>query len=351
MSLFKSINIFLKNLSKKIRYKDGFFEIPYMAGSPEMTIKSFDKLYFTKHDKKGNKIVVKNLFMEVVFYYLKLDDGLWIYISKSHYNKNMQFFHYYLKENLDNYYFLNFNQNFKTIRNKKMVVNGLCVSNKNWVLFKPLIAKSICHFKGTDELNVTINFNQGWLDKQLTGNDSFIKSSINSFLNSDVEYLSWPYSENDKISFDEFFECISIKEKGFEKKIKTLTLKCFDVFLSHYSKHTVNNSQFQFSDADRKKIQIATQFMLDNICGKAVTIEMICGKIGMSPTKFKVLFKRTHGNSVYQYYRDKKLEYAHELIQKSEQNIKQIANHIGYENAGKFTLAYKKKYGSLPSKN
>ena len=350
MSFFKSINTFIKSLDKKkFTYKDGFFEMPYMAGSPEMTVKSFDKFYFTKHNKKDNKIDVKNIFMHGAFYYLKLEDGLWIYVSRVQYKKNIQFYHYYQENDTDNYYFLNFNQHLKTISSKKMVVNGLCISNQSWVLFKPLVAKSICHFKDTEELNVTINFNQAWLDKQLNTNELFIKSNISSFINSEAKFLSWPFSEKEEISFHHFFECIHQKEPAYEEKLKNLTSRTFDLFLKKHINQKITENDFQFSDADRKKIQIANQYMLDNICGKSITIDMICDKIGMSSTKFKILFKKVYGNSVYQYYRDKKLEYAHDLIKKSESTITEIANYIGYENTSKFTIAYKQKFGALPS--
>lgn len=350
MAFFKSINSFIKNLDKqKLTYKDGFFKIPYMACSPEKTVKSFDKLYFSKHDKKQKKIDFNNLFTKGTFHYLELEEGLWIYVSNMQYKTNIHFCHYYHEKDTDPYYFLNFNQHLNTNKEKKMIVNDLFVSNQSWVLFKPLVVKHTRHFKQTEEFNVTINFNQTWLDKQLISNDSFINSSINTFILSEANFLSWPYSGKEEITYYDFNECMNNKEVGYEKKLKDLTYRTLDLFLEKYSSKKNIHNQFEFLNEDRQKIQIANEYILDHIYGKPITIDMICDKIGMSPTKFKSLFKLVYSNSVYQYYRDKKLEKAHLLIQTSEYTITEVANYIGYENTSKFATAYKQKFGNLPS--
>jgi AraC-like DNA-binding protein len=78
-------------------------------------------------------------------------------------------------------------------------------------------------------------------------------------------------------------------------------------------------------------------------------IDKIAKEIGLSPTKLKSDFKIVYKQSLFQYYRDKQLVFAQELLIGNKGKIKDIAAVFGYENAGKFSTAFKKRFGLLPS--
>ncbi|OOV20778.1 hypothetical protein BXU10_08645 [Flavobacterium sp. LM4] len=69
----------------------------------------------------------------------------------------------------------------------------------------------------------------------------------------------------------------------------------------------------------------------------------------MSPSKLKMDFKSVYGTSILQYNIEKKMELALQLLLNTNMQIKYIAQEVGYESHSKFSAAFKKKYGKLPS--
>lgn len=78
-------------------------------------------------------------------------------------------------------------------------------------------------------------------------------------------------------------------------------------------------------------------------------IEQLAASVGISPTKLKNDFKAVHGTSIFQYYRSNQLDMAYTVLKNKSLKIKQIANLFGYENASKFSAAFKDKFSVTPS--
>ena len=60
------------------------------------------------------------------------------------------------------------------------------------------------------------------------------------------------------------------------------------------------------------------------------------------------LFKRVTGNTVFEYYQNKKLETARILISERKKKIGEIAEMLGYSSVFAFSKAFKNKYGVSP---
>ncbi len=78
-------------------------------------------------------------------------------------------------------------------------------------------------------------------------------------------------------------------------------------------------------------------------------IETIATEIGMSATKLKANFKQYYGQTMFDYYNTKQLNFAKQLLEQHANSIKEIAHMLGYVNASKFSSAFKKHFGMLPS--
>lgn len=63
----------------------------------------------------------------------------------------------------------------------------------------------------------------------------------------------------------------------------------------------------------------------------------------------KNCFKGIYGISIYAYLKDYRINTAALLLRQTNESITQIANRIGYENPSKFSDAFKKNMGMLPS--
>ncbi|MFT3705069.1 MAG: helix-turn-helix transcriptional regulator [Agriterribacter sp.] len=79
-------------------------------------------------------------------------------------------------------------------------------------------------------------------------------------------------------------------------------------------------------------------------------IEEVAKEIGMSPTKFKKLFKQMFGDSYYQFYKNVRMYKAKEMLQEHNMNVSEVGYRLGYNNLSKFSRAFKEKFHITPGK-
>ena len=120
-------------------------------------------------------------------------------------------------------------------------------------------------------------------------------------------------------------------------------------FIEKMDSTVVSDNHFKLSDKDQKNIQLVEQFLNNHLFGDFPGIEKTAKKIGISPTKLKNDFKSKHGESIYQYFRYKQLSAAYEFLTQEKYTVKEVATLFGYENASKFSAAFKKVYAVNPS--
>ncbi len=89
--------------------------------------------------------------------------------------------------------------------------------------------------------------------------------------------------------------------------------------------------------------------ILDNHLSIAKNPEMqqVANSLGLSLSIFKRVFKETYGISFYEYYLNKKMNYAAELLQKGLRGGL-VSEMIGYSQPIKFTKMFKKHFGITP---
>ena len=70
---------------------------------------------------------------------------------------------------------------------------------------------------------------------------------------------------------------------------------------------------------------------------------------GISVSHLQKMFKQVYGVPVYHYIKEYRLEQAAVELVRSAKPITQIAQNAGYDNASKFSEAFRKRYGTTPS--
>lgn len=75
----------------------------------------------------------------------------------------------------------------------------------------------------------------------------------------------------------------------------------------------------------------------------------LCRIAQMSESKLRISFKSLYGKTLYAYIRESIMKRAMQMLADDDLNIKNIANLCGYENAAKFTAAFKEIHGITPS--
>ncbi len=80
------------------------------------------------------------------------------------------------------------------------------------------------------------------------------------------------------------------------------------------------------------------------------TVTELCKIMKVSRYDLETSFKTVEKINIAKYLKKKKMEYSKLLLIKTDKNISEVAIETGYENSSKFSEAFKKYYGILPSK-
>ena len=78
------------------------------------------------------------------------------------------------------------------------------------------------------------------------------------------------------------------------------------------------------------------------------TIPYLANRAGISPTKLKQIFRQIYGISLFAYIRSKKMQWAAEQLVSADIRIIDVATACGYDNASKFSAAFRKVIGCSP---
>ena len=79
-------------------------------------------------------------------------------------------------------------------------------------------------------------------------------------------------------------------------------------------------------------------------------VKELCEMLSLSRYQMNILFEKSEGIGILEYIQKKKMEYSKILLKETNKSILHISNEIGYENPSKFSRAFSKYYGILPSK-
>ncbi len=93
----------------------------------------------------------------------------------------------------------------------------------------------------------------------------------------------------------------------------------------------------------------AIEYVKDNYSDQKISIEAICGRLGLSSAYFSTVFKRETGKTFISYLTDFRLERAAELLLTTDDKIYIIAEKAGYSDPNYFSSVFKKKFKVSPS--
>ena len=82
--------------------------------------------------------------------------------------------------------------------------------------------------------------------------------------------------------------------------------------------------------------------------GKDLTIDLISGEVGASPSTVQRRFKEHFGVTVFDFVREKRLEAARAALANERVPVGTAAYLAGYNHVSSFTTAFRKAYGLTP---
>lgn len=104
------------------------------------------------------------------------------------------------------------------------------------------------------------------------------------------------------------------------------------------------------TDNTKLLIDKAKQYINENYSDCELSVEKLCGYLGLSATYFSTLFKRETGESFVVYLTHVRMEQALQLLNATEEKAYVISELVGYTEPNYFSYVFKKQYGVSPSK-
>ena len=78
-------------------------------------------------------------------------------------------------------------------------------------------------------------------------------------------------------------------------------------------------------------------------------IPFLAARAGVSPTKLKQVYRSVYGTSLFAHIRREKMLFAAHVLATSNDKIIDIAEACGYDNASKFSAAFRSVLGCTPT--
>ncbi|MBV7529897.1 AraC family transcriptional regulator [Chitinophaga sp. sic0106] len=255
----------------------------------------------------------------------------------------------------EDYYMLSLNHVSNSVKVSKSVCEKhLCFPQYSWTFFKPRERNCDLNFKGGQAKYLTFYFNEEWLRKNLMHNQLFIQGGLDRFIQSPDKYLMWPLSGTEPVinNFELYDQIMNIggdlqQTDLLSMKYHTLSL-IFD-FFRFCKEERVIDTHLAIEYEDKFTISKVENYLRNHLLEKFPGIPHLAREFNISETKLKTEFKQLFGKPVYQYFQEKQMLAAKEILTENQLLIKEISYRLGYENTSKFSAAFKKHHGYLPS--
>lgn len=306
---------------------------------------------FTKHLPKKQHIISKTPLIKGSFFYEEVEKGLYLIHSHLNYHANINYIKTGDGKESENWCLLNLT--VFGVKQKLALLNGVPHTNCAWILYKPNTWGTNCHFKGAEEIAFTFYFSKDWLAKKFKSNPDLMNSPIRRFFDSKAGYdivnddvhLCKPLYEKIISNFNE----VENRSPENSLTLKEASNKLINYFLAMYSVNNIAFDHFKVPDKTRIIIYKVEKILLENLTSAFPGLDFLTKEGGVSETTLKVNFKLIFGTSPGQYFQQKQMFLAREVLLSENIMIKDLAIKMGYTNASKFTTAFKKHNGILPS--
>jgi AraC-like DNA-binding protein len=142
---------------------------------------------------------------------------------------------------------------------------------------------------------------------------------------------------------------LDIAEPPHECELDYFRIKVTELlFLLMHIEKPAENKRGSFFTMGQVKIARQVMEIITADLSEHHSINKLAKDFGISPTSLKKYFKGVYGQSISVYLRNKRMNKAAKYLEKSHRQIADIATLIGYENASKFSAAFRVAKGESP---
>lgn len=349
MPLYELLKNSQENLFKS---HDGFYDLPYLSNNPGLMVESFSSLIITSHNKSAQILSSDNAYFKGEQHYFEMEEGLWLLVTDFNFRKNILCKAIYDPDIVCDYYFLSF-----AVFEYQFPVNNdftdfASVISTTCTLYKPGTPVNTYFYEGTEGKVLNIAFTRKWALAQLSFKNADQANITEAYLNGETGFLNWldivPDAEKLAKKMWHYIKDKKVKVEESTYLVTTVKKIINDFFASVlFKKRILGNAKLLISDY--ASIAKAEKLILINLKAPFLGVDAVSKRVHVCSTKLKIIFKSVFGFSMLQYHKEKNMLLAMQLIKNSTMQIRNIALLTGYESASKFTAAFKKRFGFLPS--
>lgn len=334
-----------------ITYRNGSLVIPFVANSPRNIVQSMAKIPFFKNSV--NTIHSNSILAMGLLHYYELEKGFWNFISSTYHKKDVEYQLIFDPSLKAKYYALTCClNNESSIGGELYTLENKPIATYTWSMHKPGASLKNKSPKGNTVIFYVLYFTEEWLQKNILQSKISIRPEISNFLASEKKILlSDLKSPGTTLAMSTAKNIIQnngeIPNK-IDAKINALQilLKFFAPLDKDESAQENGNSKIASPNSEILRIlNILHSFLYQPFPG----LEYIAKESGMSTNSLITKFKKHQQATVFQYFRSKQLELAKKKLETEDILIKSVASSFGYQSVSKFSAAFKKEFGFLPS--
>ncbi len=145
-------------------------------------------------------------------------------------------------------------------------------------------------------------------------------------------------------------QLINLESEGQLRRLhyEALSMEILCELFSYWSERETHRKYIELSGKDVKRIHEVHDLLRDSFPATP-SIADISRQVGLNRNKLCYGFKAVFHQTIGEYCQLQRMQYAAELLQKSNETVNNISYKIGYENVASFSTAFKKHYQISPS--
>lgn len=244
------------------------------------------------------------------------------------------------------YYFLDSINFHFTINNEEELLSPATFSNI-------ILVSNDMQIRGRFEKNeavkvIVISISVSWLKRNGFESIECCRSLLAATHERDKGILLMQYPAMADHTLVTLISKMHVPGNEFPFPIKANCLKLIDLFFEAIGKRSVvdlkQNHTNYFLQMEEVEKRITGCLHTDLPVIKKLAKEFL-----MSESTLKKHFRIVYGKNIYEYYLDKKMHLAREMLLKEKAAVSQVAYTLGYDKVAGFSKAFKKTFNILPS--
>jgi len=102
---------------------------------------------------------------------------------------------------------------------------------------------------------------------------------------------------------------------------------------------------------DQQRAQFIKETLIRNISQQhPPTLDELARMINVNRRKVEEIFEERYGKSIYRYFLDIKMKRILRYVRENKLSLKEISEKFGYSDQSALTVAFRRKFGSNPSR-